>query len=215
MFSKNVYKLRLGLDRLNIRERYMLLAIVFASGTLLAQGYLMLTGLDNHDSVINATKQYKEETETYQKELADLESAANNPRIVALQNSNQKLEESIEKLDTRIDKIASLLITPERMASVIRQILNKQSNLTLQRFHVLPVVKLQASTDIDTIFYQHTIEITLTGEFEAFVSYLETIEALPEELFWDDLIIDTQSFPQLEFKLQVHTLSRQEEWLNV
>ena len=133
MFSKNVYKLRLGLDRLNIRERYMLLAIVFASGILLAQGYLMLTGLDKHDSVINATKQYKEETETYQRELADLESAANNPRIVALQNSNQKLEESIEKLDTRIDKIASLLITPERMASVIRQILNKQSNLTLQR----------------------------------------------------------------------------------
>jgi MSHA biogenesis protein MshJ len=215
MIAQNLYKIRLQLDRLSLRERYMLLVIIFALIILMAQGVLVLTGLDKHDQVISQVDNFKTEATAYQDTLNNLESATSNPRIVALQNSNQQLEDTIEELDGRIDKIASLLITPERMASVIKQLLNEQNKLSLERFNVLPAKRLQSSTDVDTIFYQHTIEIALTGEFEAFVTYLEKIEALPEELFWDDLLIKTESFPKLEFKLKVHTLSRQEEWLNV
>lgn len=215
MLAGSLYKLRLQLERLSHRERYLLLIIIFALVILIAQGTLVLSGLDNHDPVTAQTEQYQNEATAYQNALNDLESAANNPRIVALQNSNQQLEETILELDSRIDNIANLLITPERMASVIKQLLNDQSKLSLERFNVLPVVQLKSSTDVETIFYQHTIEIALTGEFEAFITYLQSIEALPEELFWDDLLINTQSFPILEFRLKVHTLSRQEEWLNV
>ncbi|MFQ3229353.1 hypothetical protein [Reinekea sp.] len=215
MFAKNLYKVRLQLERLSLRERYLLLIIIFALVILVAQGVLILSGLDKHDAVISQVDNYKNEATAYQDTLKNLESAVSNPRIIALQNSNQQLENTISELDGRIDKIASLLITPERMASVIKQLLNEQNKLSLERFNVLPAKRLQSSTDVETIFYQHTIEIALTGEFEAFVSYLEKIEELPEELFWDDLLIKTQSFPVLEFRLKVHTLSRQEEWLNV
>jgi MSHA biogenesis protein MshJ len=215
MFSASLYKVRLQLERLSLRERYLLLIIIFSLVILIAQGILIVTGLDNHEDVITRTEQYKTETQTYQKTMADLQSAANNPRIIALQNNNQRLEETIKTLDERIDKIASLLITPERMAQILEQLLNEQQSLTLETFNVLPAIQLQSNTGAENIFYQHTIEISLSGQFESLVSYLEIIEALPEELFWDDLLINTQSFPILDIKLKVHTLSRQEEWLNV
>jgi MSHA biogenesis protein MshJ len=198
-----------------LRERYLLLAVVFTIVIASAQGVLIVSGLYKHDVIDSKTQQYKDEANAYQNALTELESSTNNPRIVALQNSNQQLENTIDELDQRIDKIASLLITPEQMALVLKQLLNEQRELSLQRFHVLPAKQLQTNTDIATVFYQHTIEITLTGEFEAFADYLESIETLAEELFWDDLLIDTQSFPTLEFRLKVHTLSRQQEWLNV
>ena len=106
-------------------------------------------------------------------------------------------------------------MSPDRMISLLKELLDKQSKLTLINFNVLPVVTIESNIDGGNLFYQHGLTMELEGEFEALSDYLSQIESLPLQLFWDDLVIETQNFPTLTIKLRVHTLSQDEDWLNV
>lgn len=215
MFHRQSYQLRQLIERLNQRERYLLLAVIFVLMVMVGQLILMATGLDNHDTVRDRLTQTREQTQALQQALIDYQAAIDNPRIRALQDSNEDLSDRIEDLEGRIADINSQLMSPERMISLLKELLNDYSNLTVTRFEVLPVNTIESNVDGGNLFYRHGLRIEMEGQFEALNNYLAAIEGLEGQLFWDDLIVETENFPTLNIRLEVHTLSQDEEWLNV
>jgi len=215
MLNKQAYSARLLIEKISIRERALILITLVALVLLLSQGILMLSGLDKHDAVLSRIEQKKKEGELYRSTLTGLEAAINNPKIIALQNSNESLQSSINILEERISKINEKLMSPDRMISLLKELLDEQNKLSLISFQVLPVTVIESNIDGGNLFYQHGLSMELNGEFEALTTYLQEIEALPTQLFWDELEIKTGKFPMLRIKINVHTLSQDEEWLNV
>ncbi len=215
-FYQQGYALRLMLEKFSLRERYLLLITVFALILMSFQGGLMLLGLDNNEEVLNRIETQMKKSEEVQQELVDYQKASQNPQILALRNSNDDLADRLVRLKSNISDINERLMSPERMLELLRGLLENQSNLTIIEFEVLPVVDIESKVDDSSLFFQHGIRMSLEGNFEALTTYLEAIESSSDyNLFWDGLTIETEDFPRLQIEINVHTLSQNEEWLNV
>lgn len=212
---KQTYALRLIIAKISVRERYLALITLFALLVAASHGVLILTGMDNHEAVLNRISQKQAESERVKQLLVDYQASLNNPKIVALQSNNDDLNERIFTLEERIARISQSLMSADEMILLLKELMNKEGKLTVVSFNVLPVEVIESNVDGGNLFYQHGLNLTLSGEFEALTDYLASIEDQPHQLFWDDLIIETQNFPQLEIQLNVHTLSRDKEWLDV
>ncbi|TCS43181.1 hypothetical protein [Reinekea marinisedimentorum] len=215
MFYKHSYALRQQIEKLSIRERVMLIVTFFTVMVLAAQGVAMLFGYDKLDQVEARIELKKTEDQRYRETLAGLESSIDNPNILALQRSNDELAERIATIEKRIALIDETLMSPDRMSGLLRELLQDQSGLTLISFNVLPIKTIDSETTGERLFYQHGLAIELEGSFEALTDYLLAIESLDSSLFWDSLLIETESFPALKIQLQVHALSSDEDWMHV
>jgi len=215
MLSKQTYALRLLIDKRSVRERVLILLLISAGLLLTTLGGLVLTGLDKHSAVVERIARVKTNVELYQSTLGGLEAARNNPKIIALKNNNTDLQAQLDKLQEGIAQIDQSLMSPDRMIGLLKELLDKDSRLALVSFEVQEVTVIESELDGSSLFYQHGLNIRLEGDFEALTAYLAKIEALPSQLFWDELTIQTESFPLMRIELTVHTLSQNKDWLNV
>jgi len=215
MIDAQAYNLRLLIQKISIRERMLLLITVLAAFMLIGQLILIVTGLDKHDEVNTRIQKAKDQSSQIQGTLADLKQSLDNPRIQSLQASNNRLLEQLNLIQQRVAELDQKLMSPDKMPALLKELLDQQSRLTLVSFNVLPISTIDSSFDGRSLFYQHSFSMQLEGEFEAFNEYLQQIENLPSQLFWDDLTVQTDEFPKLKIQLKVHTLSHDEDWLNV
>ena len=80
--------------------------------------------------------------------------------------------------------------------------------------NIKPVVETTARAQ-DANIYKHGVEITVSGQYEDFLRYLDKLEALPWQLYWGDLYVDGSDYPAVRMRLLVYTLSLDEAWLKL
>jgi MSHA biogenesis protein MshJ len=192
------------IDTLSLRER--LLVLVTALVLIVALWHtLLMQPLEQRASQTRA-------------ELTALED-----RITA---ANRSLEEQIASLRKRIDEInttlgnhAAELIDPSEMAQVLESVLKEQSRLTLVRIRNTTPDSLVADEDPSAVtpsavtFYRHGLEIEVEGSYAACLEYLNAIESLPWRLYWQVLELDVIDYPLNRIRIEVGTLSLDEEWI--
>lgn len=209
-----LFGLRLQLDRLQVRERALLLAVLVLAFATATYGIGQYSGLTDHQAQREQIERLSRTLDANEEALATLRDARDNPRARTLIERNAELEDELAALEERIARITDVLIPPEQMVRVLRELLD-HNNLTLVRLNVQPVTRVRDAGEGATALYQHRLELDLTGHFDGLTAYLEAIEALPWQLFWDRMTIETRDYPRLDIRLRVHTLSGQEAWLNV
>lgn len=207
-------KLRLQLQRLQLRERLLLLIALIVVLAAACYGAGLLSGLSDHQSQRQRLEQLTLEHTANTAALGNLTQARDNPVVIQLSQRNAALEAELAELDARMANITEVLIPPQQMVSVLRELLDR-SDLTLVRLAVQPVTEVRPADAGQSALYQHKLELILTGTFDDLSAYLRALEDLPWHLFWDRLSIETTNYPQLRIRLDVHTLSDQEIWMNV
>lgn len=212
--NATLFQLRLLIDRLSIRERAILLVSMVMLLAGISYGVLWYLGWTDQSAVRDQITRLQVQSTDNQNALLALEQARNNPQLQTLSNQNERLRRDVQQLNDRISGITEVLIPPNTMATLLRELLGS-SDLTLVRFSALPAQPLAEDDSGEAQLFRHQLDIELTGDFDALTSYLTTIEALPWRLFWDELSVETEQYPQLRIRLKVHTLSDQEAWLNV
>lgn len=213
MLSRRIYALRLRLDDIAIQLRLLLLAAMLIVVVLLAYLLSFAVGYSDQDPWRARISALNQEVAQAEQLIAAYESAQGNSRIAGLQQRNSDLRRRINILRSTISDINATLIAPEEMVALLKTLIEQQNELVLLDFGVLPVSQVEA--DNSETFYVHGLEMTLQGSYEALSEYLAAIEALGPQLFWQELFVETEQFPQLSIYLKVHTLSQQEAWLNV
>ena len=124
------------------------------------------------------------------------------------------LERRIEEINATLGNYAAELIDPAEMAHVLENILEQQANLSLVRIRNVAPQRLSASEDESgVIFYRHGLEIELEGSYAACLDYLGEIESLPWRLYWQLLDLEVVEYPRNRIRLEVSTLSLDEEWI--
>ena len=201
------------LDALSLRERLLILLTT-----------LVLCAALWHTLFMQPLAQRASSTRT---ELAALEgriSAANSSleeQILQLAGGGDEHRSRIASLRTRIDEIntqlgnhAAELIDPAEMARVLESVLREQSRLTLVRIRNLTPDSLSAGEEASSVtFYRHGLEIEVEGTYAACLEYLNAVEALPWRLYWQVLELDVIEYPRNRIRLEVSTLSVEEEWI--
>jgi len=126
-----------------------------------------------------------------------------------LTNNRQQLESNIDSL-----------ISPQDMAQLLEDLLQRQGKLILHKLEnqsaeamQLGRIAAETDTELGPVLYRHRLELEFSGDYLATLAYLKKLEQLPRKLVWEDLEIETQTYPRAYVRLSVYTLSLDRGWI--
>ena len=141
------------------------------------------------------------------------------------ENRQQKvlLEEEVDRLDERLASLTGELISPQQMVAVLEEMLKRRRQLSLTRLENLPSEPLLDPPTVDSQaekvqhrnLYRHPLRIELTGSYLEALAYLQSLEQLPRKVYWQDLALSVEEYPQAKITVTVYTLSLKEGWIGV
>ncbi len=123
------------------------------------------------------------------------------------------LEESMvlsEELASKVDG----LVTPDKMAELLEQVLVSGNKLTLQSLSSLPAEPIQ-SAEASTVsgYYVHPVKIELTGRYFDVIEYLTALESLPVKYYWRSFSYNVEEYPQAKLAFEVYTIGARKEFI--
>ena len=209
------------IDQRSLQERIMLLAAVLAIGIFCSE---LLYFRPQRSRCAEIRSQINELNAT----LASLDSQAEAIQAQGEKDPNreqrirqQQLHAELERLDKRMKALTVDLISPREMAEVLRSLLIRQKGMRLINLENFPAEELLLGTDKKhgdnddkrIHLFRHPMRIVFSGTYLQTLAYLQSLENLPHNLYWDDLEIVVNDHPQTEISLTVHTLSLRKGWI--
>ncbi|GAB4303390.1 MAG: type II secretion system protein GspM [Thiohalomonadaceae bacterium] len=217
--KERLERLRERIDALTLRERGMLFLGSIAVLYMLAQ-LLLFSPLEAQQ------RRALERIGTLQKEIAAFDEQMQN--ILRRQsqdpdadNQRQKrqLTAQIAVLDKQIGGAVQGLIAPQQMARVLEEVIRRQAGLRLQRIESLParplVEPVEGEAVVNAGIWRHGVRLEFTGDYKSALAYVRALQTLPWTLYWDELEIAMDKYPQARITIVVHTLSLNEGWIGV
>ncbi len=210
------------LDAREPRERVVLavgaLAVVVTLWTLL----LMDPAAQRRTELASETGQLEQELAELEVEAARIRAAHENDPNAALETRTEDLRRQIRGVDERIRQHTVAMISPPEMARFLEDVLAEHTDLVLVRVENLGAEPLLAgSADAGAKpgaavgVFKHAFEVELQGRYLSTLAYLEALEALPWDFFWEGLHYEVEEYPRGRATIRAYTLSSQEDWIGV
>jgi MSHA biogenesis protein MshJ len=126
-----------------------------------------------------------------------------------------QLQQSVNSLKQRLSLGEKKFVPSQLMASALRDMLKQHGNLKLVKLETLPVSPFGIGEQQPAWVYRHAMSITLQGDYFSTLNYLKALENLPWRIHWDSIAYRVKDYPLAETRIQVYTLSFEEDWLGV
>lgn len=231
-------RLALKVDALSLRER----AIIFAMAALILIVLINTTLLDPQFS---RQTQLSQRMRQDQAQIAGLQAeiqmkvkqqevdpdAANRARLLALRQQAGQMQTAMRDMQKG-------LVSPDKMASLLGDIVKQNGNLHLVSLKTLPETALteSAAAEIKPAaektanvlapiektenkpgegIYKHGVEITVQGGYLDMMEYMAKLESMPWQLFWGKAKLNVDDYPKATLTLTLFTLSLDKKWLNI
>lgn len=222
---------QLKIDGMTLRER----ALIFA-----AAGFLVISLINSLllDPLLSKQKILSSQVIQQQEQIKELQAAMesllqakrddqNSPLRMKIAQLKLQLQEQDNFLQSRRDR----LVEPEKMAKLLQNVLGKNGRLQLIELKTLPLSLLIedpleiAAKKVDTLItdaddkktqiYKHGVQITVRGGYLDLLRYVAALEKMPAQMFWGDVILNVEQYPDAVLTLTLYTLSLDEIWLTV
>lgn len=130
------------------------------------------------------------------------------------------LQAQLRGLDSAAGQMSKRLVPPKEMARLIEEVLRSHRELQLLKIESLPANPLNdklANKELGTsgTIYRHGMRIQFRGGYGDIVSYLRALENLPWRMYWGEISLVTDQYPQSTVSLTLYTLSLDEAWIGV
>lgn len=129
-----------------------------------------------------------------------------------------QLRAELSALNTRIAQEQRRFTQPERMRSVLEEMLERNRRLVLLDLRTLapvPIGSARGGPGGTPGLYRHGIEFTVSGTYPELYDYLRSLEQLPTQLYWGRAELAVSEYPTSTLKLTVYTVSFDRAWLIV
>lgn len=131
-------------------------------------------------------------------------------KITALQSQQKKLEGELQ--DKKIKFI-------NKIPATLTKILNKDQNIKITSIRSLPVKKVgEVSSKVKNtgkaLFYQHTLELKLAGDYNAIYEYVLKLEVLTSQFYWYSFNYQVQNYPNASVVVRVFTISEHKDLIH-
>ena len=89
---------------------------------------------------------------------------------------------------------------------------NSLISLPVQAFHAGQTETLAVESEMpQNLFYKHTLEMQLVGDYNAIYQYLLNLENVKEKFYWSSLSYQVTDYPLAEVIIEIYTLSDQQD----
>lgn len=220
-------------DALSLRERLMVAIAAFAATYFLVDA-LLLGSWQRQNAGIKATllEQRAESARTAAQVQEQQVRAGSHPDALARARIRE-IEQKIAAIDASLQSSSKQLVPPERMASLLEDLLKGNKRLQLVKLATLPAEALlarepasgaaQAAEPMQAAaeqpagqnIFKHGVELTLRGNYFDMLDYLAQIEALPWQMYWGRLRLEARDYNHPVLTLTLYTLSLDKTWLTI
>ena len=219
---------------MSLRERAMTFAAAAFVVIALVNTILLDPLLVRQKALSAQVVQQQEKMKELQAQMQGLLQAKrddeHSPLRIRLAQLKQQLQEQDGYLQSRRDR----LVVPNKMAELLEQVLKKNSKLQLVGLKTLPVGFLippatgtaapavtanasggQKQQDMQKQIFKHGVQITVRGGYLDLLQYLTALEKLPAQMFWGEVSLSVDQYPESVLTLTLYTLSLDKTWLTV
>jgi MSHA biogenesis protein MshJ len=207
------------LDAATLRER--LLVFIAAASVLVFAAHAAFIGplRAEQKRLAAESEQQQKELRTIQASLQKLASRAAGQDPDAANRARQAvLRAELASLNQRIEQEQQRFTPPERMRSVLEEMLERNRRLVLLDLRTLapvPVGTARGGPAGSAGLYRHGIELSVSGTYPELYEYLRALERLPTQLYWGRAELTVTDYPSSTLKLTVYTVSFDRTWLIV
>ncbi|MYN47499.1 hypothetical protein GTP23_20855 [Pseudoduganella sp. FT93W] len=209
---------------LSLRER--LLGTLCLVLLLVYLGYqLGLEPLYRQNAVLRDTlEQQSQQTSAIDSELAQMAAASRRDPDQELRRKLATVQADSAALREKLRVAQKGLVAPERMGPLLQQMVNGHGKLRLVSLKTLVPQgtadgQFQANEGSDArssatpLLYRHGVQVVLQGSYLDMITYLEALEAMPQQLFWGDAVLDASGNGAARLSLTLYTLSLDSKWI--
>lgn len=225
------------IDALTLRERAMVFAAAVA--VLVAMTNLLLLDplFARQKALSTQVKMEQQQVAAIQKEIEQRVKSQSADPDIAMRERLRILKAQSEKIHGELAGMQRGLVSPDKMASLLEDILARNGKLQLVSLKTLPASPLvQAQEDfaapakapatgsdatkqadkasVETL-YKHGVEIVVQGTYADITNYLTQLEGMPWQLFWAGAALNVDAYPKVSLKLTLFTLSLDKQWMNI
>lgn len=212
---------------LTLRER--VLGMLCAVLVLSYLGYqLQLAPMYRQNASLRDTiQQQRQQIAAIDSELAQLAASAKRDPDQELRRQLASVQADSTALRDKLRAAQKGLVAPERMGPLLQQMVNGHGKLRLLSLKTLAP---QGTTDgqflapeageasvapgkATPLLYRHGVQVVLQGSYLDMITYLEALEAMPQQLFWGNAALDASGNGAARLSLTLYTLSLDSQWI--
>lgn len=225
-------------DDLTLRERAMGFAIAALALITVMNVAVIDPMLSKQRAVAEKIKGEQQQVAAMRKEIeARIKAHEVDPDI---QNRERlrALAKQMDFLRKELQGVQQGLVSPDKMATLLEELLRRNKRLRLASLKTLPVVSLTDSLPVTPApgteagkagaenslglssggkqtVYKHAVEIVVQGEYGDLIQYLSQLESMQWQLFWEAAHMNAAASPTVSLKLTLFTISLDKQWLNI
>ncbi|MBC3882116.1 hypothetical protein H8K35_12045 [Undibacterium sp. LX40W] len=221
------------------RERGLLFAVVLAIVVLLGMNFVVSPLLRQQKDLNAKIQQHLTMTQSMTEQLNALQIAQNVDVDANLKQKIQEYRTLLETKDQTLSQFQKSLVPSAKIDYLLESILKRNKNLRLISLRTLSVVDLMndtalvmpmtvasnasASLDEDVKkaaleqrgLFKHEVEIVVEGGYLDMLAYMQSLESMPERVYWSRSDLSVLEYPKSRLSLRVFTLSLERKWLQL
>ena len=201
-------------SQLQLREKWLIAVSSLVLTLWLAFNYALEPGWQSgqklqqqHAQMQRQLIELRQQTEQFRSQLSVDQDAGYRQQIAELQQQQRQLNEQIRQN-------ASHFIAAEQMLPLLQDMLQSSGSVQLKRLSSAPAqaVRLDGQTEQDeTLLYQHRLTMVMAGRYPSLQQVLKQLEQLPWLINWAELQYRVEQYPQGELRLELLTVSENED----
>jgi MSHA biogenesis protein MshJ len=111
---------------------------------------------------------------------------------------HQELTEQVKALNAQIAKFNKTLVTAEDLASILRKNIDQPKQLNLDSLNTMPERTVIKDIDHQSSLIEQEVSAKFKGVYFATLSYLQKLEQLNIQLFWNNLKYQVDKYPSAD-----------------
>ena len=217
------------IDGLSLRERMMIFAAAAFLLVTLVNSVFINPLLAKQKIISVNVIQQQEKIKEIQANLEALAQAKRDDASSPLRDRIKQIQRDLNEGEAFIKSSRDKLVPPDKMGDLLEQVLSKNGRvqlLFLETLAVMPLIETSASkpgggavtvksAGQERQVYKHGVKISVSGSYLDILQYLSSLEALPTQMFWGSVNMNTKHYPAVELTLILYTLSLDTIWLQV
>jgi len=207
---------------LSQRERIMILGAVLAMIWVLFDTLMIAPALKQQ-------KLYRQEISVKQEEIgkmlieqnALIQVGKNDPDALRKAQLGE-LQRKVAQMDAELRATQSELVPPDKMAKVLKSVLQQDRQVKLLSLTSLPASALfgdatgnHGKNTPAFGIYKHGFEIVVEGGYLDLMRYVTALESSPWRMLWGEVQLQAGEPPRSVLKLTLYTLSLDQAWLSI
>lgn len=220
--SENYFnKLESSFNKLTLRERVIIFAALVIC--ILSISYFWMIEPANIKQIKAEKKlqqSYQQENEL-DREITSIELLLEKDPLKEINSQLAFSTQTLLRLDKQLDYKLVKFIHAQKMPQALATVLSKSPGIKVSSLISLPVKTFNSKvmTESDkknndatkNLFYKHSFEMQLVGDYNAIYTYLRELESVQEKFYWHSLTYQVDNYPLAKVTIQIYTLSDQQD----